>query len=323
MQPEADTQAEILEILKYLGIFVSLVSGMVATAFETKVDDGKESKKLSRFGRLVFCCVVLGSLISAGTQLVEDHQQHVTSIKAANQREQDIKRISFIIDGTQRIAYRLTPLEWRVTVRYRITPGSNLEAYVNRISEKGKGFDLLGRDRPSLHDPKEADLWRMFSHPPVYIGILTKELWNTTARTMAVPIINGVSVLYDARVHSDPSIEWKPGPDATAPAFAAQSTTRKRDGEEWLEEMFVTRDSPEATWIHGAISPLDLAGDMVVAETPSYVVVDKVQILFPSAIDTLNIQMKRSPTVMYASRSVGTIDDISLRKALNVAEIPK
>jgi hypothetical protein len=41
----------------------------------------------------------------------------------------------------------------------------------------------------------------------------------------------------------------------------------ERDGQAWLVQEFVVRNSPEATTVSGAISPLDLAGYDVVAES--------------------------------------------------------
>ena len=320
-----DIQATLLAILKYLGLLVSLVSGMVATAFETKEDDGKGAKRLSLFGKVVFSCVVLGSMISILSQLLEDHQKRLDQIAAKQTKEEDVKRISYIIDGTQRIAYRIQPIVWNVTVRYRVASDSPLWAYVHRIAATHPGltgYDLVNEYVPDRASKQERQAWALLIQPKVYIGILKPELWFGPAKSMPVPILSGVSVSFAAVEHADKEFEWKAGPDATAPPFYSRMQLANQDGTFWLTQNFVVRDSPDATQISGIISPLDLKDYVVVAEGPQDAYIGSVNVLFPSASQGIDVKMTQTDSIMGFSRSYGTLQSTDIRRVLNVVPVP-
>ncbi len=314
-------QATVLTVLKFLGILVSLVSGMVATAFETREDDGAGSKRLSRFGKIVFTCVVLGSVISAGTQLVEDRL-------SAAEKAQDIKRISYIIDGTQRIEHRMQPITWNVWVRYRVDASSILSSYLNRIRAEHKGvagFPLVDKYLPDQNNPREIGAWHVLMQPSIYIGIVKPETFSGVAKDMAIPIIpGGVPVLLTTFEHADKEGKWKPGPNSAAPPFYSTIDIDDRGGELWAIQRFVIRDSPQATAVSGVISPLDIGGYVVVAEWDERLnaEVDNVNILFPTANRGVDVNMAPSAPVMGFSRSVGHLATSEIRKVLNISDVP-
>jgi hypothetical protein len=320
-----DIQTTLLAILKYSGLLVSLVSGMVATAFETKEDDGKGSRRLSLFGKVVFGCVVLGSMISIVSQLLEDHQKRLDEIAAKQARDEDVKRISYIIDGTQRIAYHIQPIVWNVSVRYTVGPASPLWQYVNRIETVHpglSGYDLVDDYVPNRADKQEQQAWSRLIQPSIYIGILKPELWSGPARKMAVPILSGVSVSFAAMEHADKEFLWKAGPDAVLPPFYSRMQIRKQDATFLLTQDFVVRDSPDATQVSGIISPLDIANYIVVAEGPTDAFVSDVNVTFPSANRGIDIRMTETNPIMGFNRSFGTLKKADIRGALNIAPVP-
>lgn len=123
-------QMDTLQFFRFLGIFVSFVAGVLATAFETKKE---KTKGLNRTGQILLGFVVLGSFVSGITQHLEDRQQDRERKEAEKQRMSDVERLTFIINGTERLAHRLEPLEWRAVVRYRVDRKSDFWSYVQRI----------------------------------------------------------------------------------------------------------------------------------------------------------------------------------------------
>lgn len=314
----------ILQIFKFMGVFVSFVSGVLATAFETKEDSTSGGgKKLNRTGRVLLSFVVLGSFVSGITQYLEDRGKRKAQFLADEQRSEDVRRMSYIIDGTERLAHRLEPLTWRAIVRHRVDSKSVLWTYLERIrrSHPGTvGFDLVNEFRPKRDDPGEARAWEYLMKPRVYVAVLGKDIFEHEGKTLPVPIMHDVPLLLEAVQHSDRDGTWKPGPNATLPPFYSRMTLKSEKDFFWLTQEFVIRNSPDALRSLGIISPLDLSGLLVVAETPQapYSVVDKLIIKFPSARNDIELDMKPTDPVMDWNRTLAVLDAAVIRHALGL-----
>jgi hypothetical protein len=141
---------------------------------------------------------------------------------------------------------------------------------------------------------------------------------------MAVPIIRGISVLFTAAEQADKAGKWKPVPNATLPPFYSRMAFAESNGELWLIQQFVVRNSPEATRVSGAISPLDLSNYNVVAESYQEMdaFVNNVSILFPTANRAIDVRLSQTTPVMGFNRSVGVLPAAEIRTVLGIAPIP-
>jgi hypothetical protein len=315
-----------LEFFKFLGIFVSFVSGVLATAFETK---NKKSKALNKFGKILLVCIVLGSFVSGMTEYLESRQKHREQKIAEMERSNDLERVSFILNGTERLAHRLEPLTWRAVIRYRLETNSPLWSYVERIRKENPNvsmFDLVDDLRPRRNDPSESSAWDDLMRPRVYVGVLNRDLFEQY-KDRAVPVMPGVPLRLEAIDHADPEGTWKAGPNATSPPFYSRVHFEiENEKIQWLIQEFVVRNSPDSVRSSGVISPIDLWGKVVVAESPqsTFSAVDTIIFEFPSAREGVSVKMKQIESLpqFLANRSIGVIETNSIRNVLNLPVNP-
>jgi hypothetical protein len=85
----------VLQLLKLGGVAISSISGALATAFETKTEiDG--GKRINKVGIILLVLIIVGALISAAAQIVEDDYKAVEARTAAIQHSNDL-RLSTIL----------------------------------------------------------------------------------------------------------------------------------------------------------------------------------------------------------------------------------
>jgi hypothetical protein len=107
----------LLQLLKLLGIFVSFVSGLLATAFETKSPGADGTRGINRVGIVLLIMVILGSLLSASVQVVEDNARAAQDREVAAQRSRDLETLRLITVSAERVANPLSPLYWVVNIQ--------------------------------------------------------------------------------------------------------------------------------------------------------------------------------------------------------------
>jgi hypothetical protein len=84
----------LLQILKLLGITVTSISGILATAYETKTEGPDKRKRLNHIGLVLLVLIFVGSLMAAAAQIVEDNNRAHEAKQAAMQRSEDVARLT-------------------------------------------------------------------------------------------------------------------------------------------------------------------------------------------------------------------------------------
>jgi hypothetical protein len=306
---------DVLELFKFLGIFISFVAGVLATAYETK---DRASTKLNRAGKALLSLVILGAFTTAVTQYLDDSQ-------AAKDRSADLKRLSFIITNAERLANPLSPVIWSGIIRYKLEPSSPLWAYAQRMRKVHtgwQGYDLRGDDLPRRDDPAEAKAWDYLVQPRVGLDIkLIVPVHPTRAVPAPIPINPYPLYVLDGTKHSDPDMTWQPGPYGDSPPFDARMWFEKKGGNDWLGQQFFIRNPPPQPIKTKVTSPIELSGATLITEVPQdpYMYVDSIVLEFPTG--TLFFSMGPSESTYGFNVQKAQVDPADVRKAFDLPEL--